>query len=106
MLYGKDAGYWDGEKLVAQLKDMYCNTSTEKSPSRMSTTTTPLVIQFMRRMLFLPQKSINLSPGGKNTRPLRDGWVLDEQGNKQPFPMNIVGKVPTAPGVYGEKGCY
>ena len=22
MLYGKDAGYWDGENLVAQLKDL------------------------------------------------------------------------------------
>ena len=22
MLYGKDAGYWDGENLVAQLKDI------------------------------------------------------------------------------------
>ena len=33
MLYGKDAGYWDGENLVAQSKDIAIRTSPEESPS-------------------------------------------------------------------------
>jgi hypothetical protein len=93
MRYGKDDGYWDGEKLIAQLKDIAIPALKNAHPG------CQLLFIFDNssgHSVYAPdalsaaKKAINLGPGGKNTKLMRDGWVVDEQGNKHLFPMNII----------------
>ena len=74
--------------------ERYCNTSPEESPSRM---TTAIHLRQLLPFSFCslrPKNSHETEPQWGGTIQdvhIRDGYVLDEQRNKQPFPMNTVG---------------
>lgn len=76
-------GYWDNDDILKQIKEkiisifrilhLYCDALFMFENSMNYRAKAPVALH---------SKRLNLSDGGANVKPMRDGWFVDESGQK------------------------
>jgi hypothetical protein len=89
--FGKDSGWWDGENVVTQLKDLTIPLFEKAFPGCQgvflfdcATNHTAFAHDALR------VEKMNLSEGGAQDADMKDGWFIDSKGNRRSQKMHVM----------------